>query len=161
MTEFKKVYDVFLAKITEDMYMELTMDDTLDLLQELLLASIHHFEFPRKNLYDYNLEVRVFNSDLSIEEINILATYMVVEWIGQQLASIENIRMKYTGADFKMTSQANHLAKLSSLKKDYTQVGFHLQRLYKRRRTDSQGRVLSTMDQIMAPSKVRRRRNEV
>lgn len=153
MTAFKEVYDVFLTKLTEDMFFDggLTMDDTLDMLQELLLASIHHFEFPRKNLYDYDLEVRVFNSDLTIEEMNILAVYMVVEWIGQQLASIDNIRMKYSGSDFKFTSQANHMAKLSSLKKDYTQMGFHLQRVYKRRRIDTKGHVVSTMDQIMAP----------
>jgi hypothetical protein len=36
--------------------------------------------------------------------MNILATYMVVEWLGQQLASVENIRMKYSGSDFKFTS---------------------------------------------------------
>ena len=30
---------------------------------------------------------------------------------GQQLASVENTRMKYSGSDFKFTSQANHMAK--------------------------------------------------
>jgi len=41
---------------------------------------------------------------------------MVVEWISQQLASIENTRMKYSGSDFKFTSQANHIQKLQKLK---------------------------------------------
>ena len=76
---------------------------------------------------------------------------MVVEWLGQQLASVENTRMKYSGADFKFTSQANHMQKLLMLKKDYEREGFHLQRLYKRRVRDRHGIFHSTMSKIMEP----------
>jgi len=58
--------------------------------------------------------------------------------------------MKYSGADFSFTSQANHIAKLVSLKKEYEREGFHLQRLYKRRAPDKNGVPRSTMDMIMA-----------
>jgi len=51
---------------------------------------------------------------------------MVAEWLGQQLASIENVREKYSGSDFKFTSQANHMAKVLALKKNYEKEGFHL-----------------------------------
>ncbi|MGN0992907.1 MAG: hypothetical protein ACI4PE_03210 [Bacilli bacterium] len=62
--------------------------------------------------------------------------------------------MKYSGSDFKFTSQANHMQKLLTIKKDYEREGFHLQRLYKRRVADKDtGRMLSTMDIIMAPMK--------
>jgi hypothetical protein len=44
---------------------------------------------------------------------------MVCSWIDQQLASVELTRMKYSGSDFKFTSQANHMQKLLQLKKDY------------------------------------------
>ena len=74
---------------------------------------------------------------------------MVVEWLGQQIASIENIRMKYTGTDFKMTSQANHLHKLMQLREKYVNEGFHLQRLYKRRKLDENGIYRSTFGTIM------------
>ena len=174
ITPFSVVYDLFLSKITDDMYMELTELDTYRLLEELLLSAIPKFEFPRQ-LLDYELEefedeviyngvesghkdvvARIytyghFNCILTHEEANILATYMVVEWLGQQLASVENTRMKYTGSDFKMSSQANHMSKLLSLKKDYDREGFHLQRLYKRRATNKEGRIVSTLDIIMAP----------
>ena len=70
---------------------------------------------------------------------------MIVEWISQQLASIENTRMKYSGSDFKFTSQANHMQKLLQLKKDYEREGFHLQRLYKRRAPDKNGVMRSTL----------------
>lgn len=150
-TKFAVVYDTFLSKITDDMYMELTIDDTRAMLEELLMSALHWFEFPRVNIFDYDKEIREFNISLSTEEINIIATYMIVEWIGQQLASVENIRMKYSGSDFKFTSQANHLAKLQSLKEKYIAEGFHLQRLYKRRKADKNGIMRSTISSIMYP----------
>ena len=57
--------------------------------------------------------------------------------------------MKYSGSDFKFTSQANHMSKLLTLKKDYEREGFHLQRLYKRRKKDSNGIFKSTFGEIM------------
>lgn len=150
-TKFAVVYDTFLSKITDDMYMELTIDDTRAMLEELLMSALHWFEFPRVNIFDYYKETREFNVSLSTEEINIIATYMIVEWIGQQLASVENTRMKYSGSDFKFTSQANHLAKLQSLKEKYIAEGFHLQRLYKRRKADKNGIMRSTISSIMYP----------
>lgn len=149
MTSFSAVYDSFLSKITDDMYMELTREDTEKLLKELFFSALPHFEFPRQNLDDYDATAETFNIDLTEEEINIIAIYMIVEWIGQQLASIENIRMKYTGVDFKMTSQANHIAKLQSLKSKYETEGFHLQRLYKRRIKDDEGVQRTTLSSIM------------
>lgn len=175
-TPFSFVYESFLSKITDDMYMELTVLETYRMLQDLLLSAIPKFEFPRVNLDDYELDVVTdqdyymgvdsdyqeataiiygggcFNVALTWEEINILSTYMIVEWFGQQLASIENVRMKYSGSDFKFTSQANHMQKLLTIKKDYEREGFHLQRLYKRRKLTEDGRVVSTFDIIMKPN---------
>jgi len=75
---------------------------------------------------------------------------MIVEWLGQQLATIENTRMKYSGSDFKFTSQANHMQKILQLKKDYEREGFHLQRLYKRRKRDPESGIYkSTISSIM------------
>lgn len=175
-TPFPIIFDSFLSKITDDMYIELNELDTFRLLEELLISAVHKFEFPRVSLafelsetkdggyyngtesnyedaeviYCYN---GYFYSLLSFEEINILSTYMIVEWIGRQLASVEVTRMKYSGSDFKFTSQANHLSKLLTLKKDYEREGFHLQRLYKRRKVDKNGILKSTMSLIMTPYK--------
>ena len=168
-TSFSLVYDSFLSKITDDMYMELTELDTYRLLEQLLLSAIEKFEFPRVRLDDYELfeitderiyngaesnhqdveaiiyESGYFNNKITHEEANILAVYMIVEWLSQQLASVENTRMKYSGSDFKFTSQANHMQKLLQLKKDYEREGFHLQRLYKRRAPDKNGIMRSTL----------------
>ena len=45
-TSFQDMYDFFLAGITDDMYMEMTEEDTKEVLQELLIAAINSFEFP-------------------------------------------------------------------------------------------------------------------
>lgn len=169
-TLFVTVYNRFLGKITDDMYMELTPDDTIRDLQNLLIDSIPGFEFPRQNLYDYEIKVleihedellpddfiigtiwgeisednnqtpkvivdrSSFSVDLTNEEINILALLMKQAWVQRQVTSIENTRMKYSGSDFKMTSQANHLSKLLTLLEESRRDSFHMQRLYKRRK---------------------------
>lgn len=153
MTTFREIYDSFLGKITDDMYLELTQEDTEKMLFELFEKSLHFFEFPRVDIYNYNMELEEYNIILSREEINIISTYMVVCWLGQQLASVENVRMKYSGSDFKFTSQANHMAKIQAMRKEYEREGFHLQRLYKRRKADEKGIMKSTFDSIMYPSK--------
>ena len=168
-TQFSAVYNRFLGQITDDLYLELTPEDTLKDLQNLLINAIPGFEFPRKDLYDYTIEVREvaepdvtpddfilgtvwgdlqntleapnvlvdksrFNVELTAEEINILALLMKQGWVQRQVTSIENTRMKYSGSDFKMTSQANHLAKLLTLLAESRRDSFHMQRLYKRRK---------------------------
>ena len=170
-TQFSAVYNRFLGTITDDLYLELTPEDTLRDLQNLLINAIPGFEFPRKNLYDYTIEVKEigedelksddfvlgtvwgdiedatlletpnvlvdksrFNVELTPEEINILALLMKQGWVQRQVTSIENTRMKYSGSDFKMTSQANHLSKLLALLEESRRDSFHMQRLYKRRK---------------------------
>ena len=169
-TPFAAVYNRFLGKITDDMYLELTPEDTIKDLRNLLIDAIPGFEFPRKVLSDYVIDTQIkaeadllpddfmmgvvwgdlgnelevnpdvmveassFNTDLTSEEINILAILMMCAWLQRQVTSIENIRMKYSGADFKMTSQANPLAKLLSLLKKTQRQSHHMQRLYKRRK---------------------------
>ena len=75
-----------------------------------------------------------FNFLLTSEEINILAILMMCGWVQRQVTSIENTRMKYSGSDFKMTSQANQLQKLLSLLNECNRQSLHMQRLYKRRK---------------------------
>ena len=153
-TPFTAVYDRFLNKITDDLYMELTPEDTLRDIQSLLVNIIPNFEFPRKNLYDYSLssisvyeesieDASTFNIELTEEEINILAILMMGAWLQRQITSIENTRMKYSGSDFKFTSQANHLAKLLTLQTELNRQSHHMQRLYKRRKFAEDGKYAS------------------
>ena len=189
-TPFTQVYNRFLGKITDDMYLELTPEDTIKDLRNLIIDAIPGFEFPRKNLLDYKIETvvkpeselqpedfmlgviwgnleneldvnpdvmvecSVFNVDLTSEEINILAILMMIAWTQRQITSIENTRMKYSGADFKMTSQANHLAKLLNLLSETQRQSHHMQRLYKRRRFDAKGNYESNWSVLRSSSAI-------
>jgi len=62
-TQFTEVYNRFLGKITDDMYMELTPQDTIRDLRNLLIDAIPGFEFPRKKIGDYTIETLVINED--------------------------------------------------------------------------------------------------
>ena len=74
-------------------------------------------------------------------------------WLQRQVASVENIRQKYTGTDFKMTSQANHLAKLMELKQEAERQDHHMQRLYKRRKLiDNKGSIKSNWSTLIENS---------
>ena len=175
-TPFTDVYNRFLGKITDDMYVELTPQDTIRDLRNLIIDAIPGFEFPRHNLYDYTIQTETkdedkvltsdfivgliwddmpedsmnmvprviiekseFTAELTSEEINILAIIMMCAWVQRQVTSIENTRMKYSGSDFKMTSQANHLSKLQSLLGECHRQSHHMQRLYKRRKIIDNG----------------------
>ena len=64
-TQFASVYNRFLGKITDDMYIELTPQDTLRDLQQLLIDAIPGFEFPRINLYDYEVSlVQIYENEV-------------------------------------------------------------------------------------------------
>ena len=175
-TQFAAIYNRFLEKITDDMYMELTPEDTIRDLQNLLTDAIPGFEFPRVDLSDYKIQTKVINeadakpgdfilavlwqelpedgeqqapdvlverscfkAKLSTEEINILALLMKQGWVQRQVSSVEVTRMKYSGSDFKMTSQANHLSRLLALLSEAQRESLHMQRLYKRRKLNPDG----------------------
>lgn len=152
-TTFDEMYEFFLAGITDDMFMELTQEDTEAMLEEILIAAMPHFEFPRwKDPFDLDLKNKCFTEKLTTEEMMIIRQYMISEWIGFQLATIDLIRQKYSGSDFKFTSQASHMKQLITLKENYERKGFHLQRVYCRRRKDETGQYTSTFGDIMKES---------
>lgn len=182
-TPFISIYNRFLGKVTDDMYLELTPEDTIKDLQNILIQALPGFEFPRFDLYDYTIsqdivplneapldafflkrdveegtaviECSHYNIDLTSEEINILAILMKNVWIERQLVSIENTRMKYSGSDFKMTSQANHLSKLLSLANEGRRDSLHMQRLYRRRRvSEDTGRYESNWNVLREDSAI-------
>ena len=173
-TSFFTIYDAFFSIVTDDMYMELTPEDTYQMLQDILLLTLTRFEFPRFDLFNYeegswdylgeyvgvesdNKEVAAYGwvggsfcTELTLEEINIIALNMVIGWLQQQLDTTENTKQIYTGSDFKMTSQANHMAKLKVLIDSHKTDCLHLQRLYKRRIRTANGEIQSTLAALVS-----------
>ena len=106
MTSVKQVVDAFLSKILDDEYASWTLEEVMYDANELLNAAIASFKFPRHSL---ERDEFFFKDDLDNQEIQILATYMKVEWVNRCILTWENIKPLYEERDF---SQANLLDKL-------------------------------------------------
>ena len=151
-TTFETIIDKFLGKVTDDLYLEMTPEETVQDAKQFLLDAIPYFEFPRFALYDYDADLEQYNIELTAEEINILAILMKITWLERQIYSVEVTRMKYSGSDYKFTSQANHLSKLLSAKSEAVRESTHAQRLYKRRKFNVDGTVSSNWSCLIEES---------
>lgn len=135
----------FPRKILTDYTIETEVIDEKDLTDDDFVIGIiwNEIEDEDPTVAKVIVERSTFAADLTSEEIYILALIMKCGWLQRQVTSIENTRMKYSGNDFKMTSQANHLAKLLTLLAECQRQSFHMQRLYKRRKVDDTGAISS------------------
>lgn len=91
-TKLQDVYDVFLSKVEADEWME---TEYLDIVEKdwnkLLDAAIFHFRYPRVSL-EYDRETKVFESELGNDELQILGSFMKLEWVNRCIATWDNIR---------------------------------------------------------------------
>lgn len=116
MTPFSTVFQRFLNKITDSNLASL-LPDTLDsIMVEYLQTAIVRFRKCKQNIKDFDLDLMQFNVDLSLEEIEILALWMLYEWTNQQIYSIELLKQSLSSKDYAMYSQANHLSAMLSLR---------------------------------------------
>ena len=126
MTSYDKVYDVFLGKILEDEWGELTEEDVKRALNSLMEAAIPWFKFPRVSL---ERGQDGFVEDLSNEEIQIIATFMKCEWLNRTILTWENVKPLYDEKDF---SQANLLDKFKKLLEQERKTARKLESIYYR-----------------------------
>ena len=73
-TLFASVYNRFLGKVTDDMYLELTPEDTIKDLQNLIIDAIPGFEFPRQDLFSYEVKVIEIGEDELLPDDFVLGT---------------------------------------------------------------------------------------
>jgi hypothetical protein len=105
MTPIETVYEAFLAKINDDEWVYWSENDTKRDLKQIFDAALPLFKFPKKDMtleresitekvedkevvyYNYS-----FVSDLSNDEIQILACYMKCEWLNRSILTWERIK---------------------------------------------------------------------
>ena len=109
MTPYTKVYEAFLARILEDEWENWLIDEAMADWEQILNMAIPHFKFPRVSLEKTD---EGFSGDLGVEEIQILANFMKVEWLNRCIMTWENVKPLYVERDF---SQANLLDKLNAM----------------------------------------------
>ena len=109
MTPYSKVYEAFLARILEDEWENWLIEEAMADWEQILNMAIPHFKFPRVSLEKTD---EGFSGDLGVEEIQILANFMKVEWLNRCIMTWENVKPLYVERDF---SQANLLDKLNAM----------------------------------------------
>lgn len=128
MTPYGKVYEAFLARILEDEWENWLIEEAMADWKQILDMAVPQFKYPRVSLEQTD---DGFCGDLGVEEIQILANYMKVEWLNRCIMTWENIKPLYTEKDF---SQANLLDKLNAMIKSERENARDLERIYYRSR---------------------------
>ena len=103
-TLFATVYNRFLGKVTDDMYIELTPADTLKDLQNLLIDAIPGFEFPRKDLYNYKLEViQIPETETTPDDFIVGVVWSDI--IDENLSGDQNVLVDRSSFNVELTSE--------------------------------------------------------
>ena len=145
VTLFSYISKRFFTIVTDAMYLSWSKEETEKDFEEILIAAISKFRFPRFKLYDYTPTVfdeitgdviteGQFNFLLTEEEVDIFALLAKKNWLERQLFDTKVTQQMYGTKDFSFTSQANHINQLNDLLKSVKEEDRISQQLYKRRK---------------------------
>lgn len=143
-TDFSLIYNNFLHTVTDDMYISWSEEETYEDLQGFLTSAIVNFRFPKQNLFDYDLDLEEFNLKLTPEEIDIITTLMIIEWLKRQITTVRLTELQYTGSDAKVLNTKNQLAGLLNLKQDYEKQLEKKLFYYQNHRQTEDGNIVAT-----------------
>ncbi len=119
MTEFTLIYDKFLSKLTDFSLARLDKDVLESDLQERLITALSDFAQLPEEKTEVDLSTKTFANGLSVEEQNIIATLMVINYLDKYILSEDNMRILLNSKDYKQYSQAALLKELKATKSEY------------------------------------------
>lgn len=112
-TPFSDIYNSFLDKITDTDLLALTDDNKELFLNGLMKKSIIGFKnICSIDLTDVNEETEQFNQTLKDEDIEILSTGMIVEWLKPKYYFNDNLKNSLNTKDYSTFSPANLLKEI-------------------------------------------------
>lgn len=126
MTPLQDVYDAFLAKQLSDEWQDMLPELAKEDFRSLLESALPYFKFPRVSL-QHNDEN--FFEDQPSLQIQILATYMKVEWLDRSILAWDNIHPQYDEREF---SPSTLLDKLNQTLDRETAKAHELESIYYR-----------------------------
>jgi len=113
MTEFDKVYRLFLSKVKDFTFVLYTDEELKDSLNDYLILAVGEFSSCKKDLED--VTETAFNADLTNTELDILSDYMIVSYLKPKIINVNLLERELTDREFRAYSQANHIKEMISL----------------------------------------------
>ena len=102
MTLYSTLYKRCLAKINDPTLAMLDDDDLTSMLHGWMVSAIAKHRKCEHDLSDRDDELGQFNFDLSDLEMEIISILMARAWVSQQLLSITNTSMVFSGKETKL-----------------------------------------------------------
>lgn len=116
MKTLEDLYAAFLSKLGEDEWLDWDEEDIKEDFEQILEGARPYFKFPRASLEVVDEEF--VDEAVGNSELQVLATYMKVEWLERTILTWEQIKPNYDEKDF---SQGNLIDKLNNLRES-TQI---------------------------------------
>lgn len=117
-TPYSKIDNMFLSDISDDTLLDYVEEERSEILNNLRVKAITRFKACKKDLTDRDDETQQFNEVLTDEECLIIATIMRRFWLNDKIYNLELIKQRMSTKDWKQTSQAEHLLRMTVLKQD-------------------------------------------
>ena len=115
-TPYSDVYNLFLSQVTD--YDLAVMEETSleENLQYWLMSAIGYFSNCRQDLTEFDLTLNEFTPDLTMNEKQILAKFMVVVYMDTHLIHDSLLKTALNSKDYRTYSPANQIKALIEVK---------------------------------------------
>ena len=115
MTPYRQIYERFAQKISDIKLLSLSDEDIASMMYCWMCSACVKFLNSENDLADRDDTLQQFNYDLPELDQEIIANFMIVEWLEPQLNSTLLTSQFYGSKEEKFYAQANQLDKLMSL----------------------------------------------
>jgi len=120
-TPYANIFVRFLRKI-KDIDLANSLNSNIAIAESQMTgyinSAIENYTQCNIDLGDKDDNAMIFNQTLKSYDEEIIATYMVAEWLSPFISSVLNLQVFLSDAEFKQFSQANFLNIKKELKKD-------------------------------------------
>lgn len=117
-TTFESIYKIFLNHIDDPTFAEMTDEDAVEIMHDMLITSIASVREFKDGGYTLTSDKSAFLYNLSMSEQEVLALGMVEAWIGGQANSVALTKQFIATKEENFFAQHNHLNGLLASKRD-------------------------------------------
>lgn len=112
---YSNIYDMFLSDIKDHTLLDFEVEDREKILDDLRIKAETQFKQCKNDLLNKDNIEKQYNFDLTIEEQLIIATIMRKFWMNDKIYNLSLLKQAMSTKDWKQTSQAEHLLRLTVL----------------------------------------------